>query len=167
MGETESEEVWSRETVPKVMKIITSRLRLPQPDIISLLLVSSSLNRTLLTSPSLWLVLDFHEMNNAGDRLIAALSLDIRVRLVHITKMCLVGHLYLAKWSGQDGFGSECAALKSDIFGSGQVRTALKKWIQFKRIIFILNAQTFPTHHPLKHLLDTHYPFMIIVLSNG
>ncbi|XP_076918188.1 F-box protein At3g58530-like isoform X1 [Bidens hawaiensis] len=59
------------------MKIIitSSRLRLPQRDIISLLLVSSPLNRTLVTLPSLWLVLDFHEMNNAGDRLIAALSL--------------------------------------------------------------------------------------------
>ncbi|KAF5785683.1 putative leucine-rich repeat domain superfamily [Helianthus annuus] len=84
MGETESEEVWSRETVPKVMKIITSRLRLPQPDIISLLLVSSSLNRTLLTSPSLWLLLDFHEMNNAGDRLIAALSLTRYHNVKHI-----------------------------------------------------------------------------------
>ncbi|KAK9065817.1 hypothetical protein SSX86_015218 [Deinandra increscens subsp. villosa] len=69
-------QLWSRETVPKVMKIISSRLRLPQRDIISLLLVSSSLNRTLVTSPSLWLVLDFHEMNNAGDRLLAALSLS-------------------------------------------------------------------------------------------
>ncbi|KAI3760546.1 hypothetical protein L1987_50942 [Smallanthus sonchifolius] len=72
---TMQQQLWSRETVPKVMKIISSRLRLPQRDIISLLLVSSSLNRTLVTSPSLWLVLDFREMNNAGDRLLAALSL--------------------------------------------------------------------------------------------
>ncbi|XP_076942572.1 F-box protein At3g58530 [Bidens hawaiensis] len=59
------------------MKMITSSrlLLLPQRDLISLLLVSSSLNRTLVTSPSLWLVLDFHEMNNSGHRLLAALSL--------------------------------------------------------------------------------------------
>lgn len=61
--------------MPKVMEIITSRLRLPQRDLISLLLLSSSIHRTLVSSSSLWLVLDFHEMNNAGDRLIAALSL--------------------------------------------------------------------------------------------
>lgn len=98
MGESDITMLWSRETVPKVMKIIISTLRLPQRDIISLLLVSSSLNHTLITSPSLWLVnpnsnlfklghflflildyfhqvLDFHEMNNAGDRLLAALAL--------------------------------------------------------------------------------------------
>ncbi|KAL8225276.1 hypothetical protein R6Q57_017833 [Mikania cordata] len=78
------DQVWSREIVPKVMKIISSRLRLPQRDIISLLLVSSSLNRTLVTSPSLWLVLDFHEMNNAGDRLLAALSLTRYHNVKHI-----------------------------------------------------------------------------------
>ncbi|KAK1412861.1 hypothetical protein QVD17_34430 [Tagetes erecta] len=75
MQQQQQQQLWSRETVPKVMKIISSTLRLPQRDIISLLLVSSSLNHTLITSPSLWLVLDFHEMNNAGDRLLAALSL--------------------------------------------------------------------------------------------
>ncbi|XP_076924943.1 F-box protein At3g58530-like [Bidens hawaiensis] len=78
MGEnSEEQQQWSRETVPRVMKIIitSSKLRLPQRDIISLLFVSSSLIRTLVTLPSLWLVLDFHEMNNAGDRLISARSL--------------------------------------------------------------------------------------------
>ncbi|KAL4558158.1 hypothetical protein LXL04_036356 [Taraxacum kok-saghyz] len=79
MGESDAEvvqqQVWSRETVPKVMKIISTRLRLPQRDLISLLLVSSSLHRTLVSIASLWLVLDFHEMNNAGDRLLAALAL--------------------------------------------------------------------------------------------
>ncbi|KAI3678189.1 hypothetical protein L6452_37473 [Arctium lappa] len=69
------QQVWNRETVPKVMNIISTRQRLPQPDLISLLLVSSSLHRTLVSSPSLWLVLDFHEMINAGDRLLAALAL--------------------------------------------------------------------------------------------
>ncbi|KAI3778726.1 hypothetical protein L2E82_08109 [Cichorium intybus] len=43
--------------------------------VFELLLVSSSLHRTLVSSASLWLVLDFHEMNNAGERLIAALAL--------------------------------------------------------------------------------------------
>ncbi|KVH94701.1 Leucine-rich repeat, cysteine-containing subtype [Cynara cardunculus var. scolymus] len=78
MAESHAEvlqQVWSRETMPKVMKIISTRLKLPQRDLISLLLVSSSLHRTLVSSPSLWLVLDFHEMVNAGDRLLAALAL--------------------------------------------------------------------------------------------
>ncbi|XP_031266639.1 F-box protein At3g58530-like [Pistacia vera] len=67
------EETWSRETVPKVMRIVSSRL--PQRDLISLLLVSPSLHRTLLSYSSLWLVIDLREMNNAGNRLIAALSM--------------------------------------------------------------------------------------------
>ncbi|KAJ0028512.1 hypothetical protein Pint_36350 [Pistacia integerrima] len=67
------EETWSRETVPKVMRIVSSRL--PQRDLISLLLVSPSLHRTLLSYSSLWLVIDLREMNNAGNRLMAALSM--------------------------------------------------------------------------------------------
>ncbi|GJT44202.1 F-box protein isoform X1 [Tanacetum coccineum] len=69
----QSEEQWSQETT--VMKILTTTLSLPQRDLISLLLLSSSIYRTLVSIPSLWMVLDFHEMTNAGDRLIAALSL--------------------------------------------------------------------------------------------
>lgn len=91
------EEAWSRETVPKVMKIVCSRSLLRQRDLISLLLVSSSLNRTLLASPSLWQVfsvvslcfevlavnaivlcfqvIDLREMPDAGNRLLRALSL--------------------------------------------------------------------------------------------
>lgn len=49
-----SEEV---ERMAKVMKIITTRLHLPQRDVVSLLLVSSSLHRILVSSPSLWLVI--------------------------------------------------------------------------------------------------------------
>ncbi|KAL6133807.1 hypothetical protein ACLB2K_066040 [Fragaria x ananassa] len=64
---------WSRETVPKVLKIVSTRL--PQRDLISLLLVSPWLNATLISHPSLWLLIDFREMNDAGNRLIAALSL--------------------------------------------------------------------------------------------
>ncbi|XP_071737504.1 F-box protein At3g58530 [Rutidosis leptorrhynchoides] len=97
MGENDEhhqlqQQVWSSETVPKVMKIITTTttrgggLKLAQSDLISLLLVSSSINRTLLSSLSLWLVLDFHEMNNAGDRLLAALSLT---RYHHVKQIIL------------------------------------------------------------------------------
>ena len=57
MAETDVEQVWSRETVPKMMKIISTRLRLPQPYLISLLIVSSSVHHTLISSPSLWMVL--------------------------------------------------------------------------------------------------------------
>uniref|UniRef100_A0A0V0GIB2 Putative ovule protein n=1 Tax=Solanum chacoense TaxID=4108 RepID=A0A0V0GIB2_SOLCH len=55
------------------MKIVSTRLQ--QRDLITLLLVNPSIHHTLLSHPSLWLVLDFHEMSNAGDRLVSALSL--------------------------------------------------------------------------------------------
>lgn len=71
--EAEGKVIWSRETIPRVLRIVSTTL--PQRDLISLLLVSPWLHRTLISYPSLWQVLDFHEMNNAGDRLVAALSL--------------------------------------------------------------------------------------------
>ncbi|KAH0971879.1 hypothetical protein GBA52_024035 [Prunus armeniaca] len=71
--EAAEEGTWSRETIPKVLKIVSSRLS--QRDLVSLLLVSPWLNGTLVSYPSLWLLLDLREMNNAGNRLIAALSL--------------------------------------------------------------------------------------------
>ncbi|XP_048320729.1 F-box protein At3g58530 [Ziziphus jujuba] len=82
-GETE-ELTWSRETVPKVLKLVSSRLS--QKDLISVLLVSPWLNRTLVSCPSLWLTLDFREMNNAGNRLAVALSLP---RYRHIKQINL------------------------------------------------------------------------------
>ncbi|KAF8403949.1 hypothetical protein HHK36_012056 [Tetracentron sinense] len=57
----------------RVLKVVSTRL--PQRDFISLLLVSPWLYRSLVSYPSLWQVLDLHEMNNAGDRLLSALSL--------------------------------------------------------------------------------------------
>ncbi|KAH9674040.1 F-box protein [Citrus sinensis] len=69
----EEEETWSKETVPKVIRIVSTRLS--QRDLISLLLVSPWLHRTLVSYPSLWLVIDLREMNNAGNRLVAALSI--------------------------------------------------------------------------------------------
>nr|GEY15825.1 F-box protein At3g58530 isoform X1 [Tanacetum cinerariifolium] len=80
----QSDEQWSQETT--VMKILTTTLSLPQRDLISLLLLSSSIYRTLVSIPSLWMVLDFHEMTNAGDRLIAALSLT---RYHHVKQIIL------------------------------------------------------------------------------
>ncbi|XP_012090841.1 F-box protein At3g58530 isoform X2 [Jatropha curcas] len=82
--EAEDELTWSRETIPRVMKIVSARL--PQKDLISLLLVSPWLHRTLISYPSLWLVLDFREMSKAGDRLIAALSLS---RYQHVKQISL------------------------------------------------------------------------------
>ncbi|OMO68838.1 Leucine-rich repeat, cysteine-containing subtype [Corchorus olitorius] len=91
--------IWNKETVPKVMKIVSTRLS--QRDLISLLLVSPSLHRTLLSYPSLWLAIDLREMNNAGDRLIAALSLP---RYQHVRQISLEfaqdiddGHLEILK----------------------------------------------------------------------
>ncbi|BFG38339.1 hypothetical protein CerSpe_246140 [Prunus speciosa] len=71
--EAAEEGTWSRESIPKVLRIVSTRL--PQRDLISLLLVSPWLNGTLVSYPSLWLLLDLREMNNAGNRLMAALSL--------------------------------------------------------------------------------------------
>ncbi|XP_015951181.1 F-box protein At3g58530 [Arachis duranensis] len=90
--ETEIEEgkdaIWCRETVPQVMKLVCSSLplTLSQTDLISLLLVSPWLNRTLLSSQPLWQSLSFRESNNAGNRLIAALSLP---RYRHVKKIDL------------------------------------------------------------------------------
>lgn len=55
MEEAEAEVTWKRETIPKVLKIVSTRL--PQRDLISLLLVSPWLHRTLVSHPSLWLVM--------------------------------------------------------------------------------------------------------------
>ncbi|KAB1222421.1 hypothetical protein CJ030_MR2G028749 [Morella rubra] len=84
MEEAEAELTWNRETVPKVLKIVSTRL--PQRDLTSLLLVSPWILRTLVSYPSLWLVLDLREMGNAGNRLIAALSLP-RYRYVKQIKL--------------------------------------------------------------------------------
>lgn len=79
MAEDEGES-WRKETIVEVIKIIcsvnsSSRL-LSQRDICSLLLLSPSCHRALLSLPSLWQALDFREMDRAGERLIAALSLE-------------------------------------------------------------------------------------------
>lgn len=50
----EEEEMWRREIVTSVMRIVSTRL--PQRDLISLLLVSPWLYRTLVSYPSIWLV---------------------------------------------------------------------------------------------------------------
>ncbi|KAK8590261.1 hypothetical protein V6N13_089024 [Hibiscus sabdariffa] len=95
----EQTSVWNKETVPKVMKIVSTRLS--QRDLISLLLLSPWLHRTLISYPSLWLSIDLREMNKAGDRLIAALSLP---RYQHVKQLSLEfaqdiddGHLEVIK----------------------------------------------------------------------
>ncbi|KAK2454527.1 RNI superfamily protein [Trifolium repens] len=76
MEETKDEDdVWCRETVPKVLKLVCCSLSLNHADLVSLLFVSPFIYRTLLSSQSLWQLLNFRELNNAGNRLIAALSL--------------------------------------------------------------------------------------------
>ncbi|CAN1772670.1 F-box protein At3g58530 [Linum perenne] len=69
----EEQVTWSRETVPRVMKIVGAKLS--QRDLVSLLLVSPWIHRTLVSYSSLWLVLDFRETTRAGERLVAALAL--------------------------------------------------------------------------------------------
>lgn len=126
-GGEAGELTWSRETVPKVLKIVSTRLS--QKDLISLLLVSPWLHSTLVSYPPLWLVLpfifsikkekrfdfsssisrimvlcdlgfwlltqvvDFREVNNAGNRLVVALSL-VSCLNVGFTKMFFVFHEY-------------------------------------------------------------------------
>ncbi|XP_052141796.1 F-box protein At3g58530 isoform X1 [Oryza glaberrima] len=67
------DEAWCRETVPRVMELVSPRL--PQRDACALLAVSPWCHRALVANPKLWEVLDLHEMNKAGDRLISAISL--------------------------------------------------------------------------------------------
>ncbi|KAG9450439.1 hypothetical protein H6P81_010404 [Aristolochia fimbriata] len=75
IGVEEAErEHWNRVTVPRVLQIVSTVLR--QRDVVTLLLVSPWCCRTLASDASLWQVLDLHEMNKAGERLIAALSLS-------------------------------------------------------------------------------------------
>ncbi|KAK7268205.1 hypothetical protein RIF29_20898 [Crotalaria pallida] len=73
----EEDKIWCRETVPKVLKLVCSTLTLTltHKDLVSLLLVSPWLHRTLVSSLPLWQSLSFRESNNAGNRLVAALSL--------------------------------------------------------------------------------------------
>ncbi|PKI42910.1 F-box protein At3g58530 [Punica granatum] len=72
-AEEEEELTWNRETVPKVLKIVS--MKLPRRVLISLLLVSPWLHRALVSYLPLWLVLDLRETSNAGIRLVNALSL--------------------------------------------------------------------------------------------
>ncbi|XP_020236354.1 uncharacterized protein LOC109815938 isoform X1 [Cajanus cajan] len=80
----DEEDVWCRETVPKVLKLVCSTLPLSHTDLVSLLLVSPSLHRTLLSSQPLCQSLNFRELNNAGNRLLAALSLPRYSSVKHI-----------------------------------------------------------------------------------
>lgn len=48
---------WNRETVPQIFLLVASTLPLSLPHLTSLLLLSPSIYRTLLSAPSLWLVL--------------------------------------------------------------------------------------------------------------
>ncbi|XP_003572520.1 F-box protein At3g58530 [Brachypodium distachyon] len=68
-----ADEAWCRETVPRVMELVSPRL--PQRDACALLAVSPWCHRALVANPKLWEVLDLHELKKAGDRLISALSL--------------------------------------------------------------------------------------------
>ncbi|CAA6659050.1 unnamed protein product [Spirodela intermedia] len=65
--------MWRKETVPRVMVIVSMSLR--QRDVFSLLLVSPWCYRSLLAQSTLWKALDLREMNKVGEKLISALSL--------------------------------------------------------------------------------------------
>ncbi|CAL4888493.1 unnamed protein product [Urochloa decumbens] len=73
MAAPAADEAWCRETVPRVMELVSPRLT--QRDVCALLAVSPWCYRALVANPRLWEVLDMREMKNAGDRLISALSL--------------------------------------------------------------------------------------------
>ncbi|KAF2618157.1 hypothetical protein F2Q68_00041742 [Brassica cretica] len=110
----EEEEMWRREIVTSVMRIVSTRL--PQRDLISLLLVSPWLYRTLVSYPSIWLNIDLRERTNAGDRLLAALSLPRYRQVKHINLEFSQGvedsHLQLVKSQCHDALSSlECLNL--------------------------------------------------------
>ncbi|KAL0848357.1 hypothetical protein Bca101_021604 [Brassica carinata] len=112
--EEEEEEMWRREIVTSVMRIVSTRL--PQRDLISLLLVSPWLYRTLVSYPSIWLNIDLRERTNAGDRLLAALSLPRYGQVKHINLEFSQGvedsHLQLVKSQCHDALSSlECLNL--------------------------------------------------------
>ncbi|GMH08224.1 hypothetical protein Nepgr_010064 [Nepenthes gracilis] len=81
-AEPAEEMIWSRETVPRVLRVVSTRL--PQRDLVSLMLVSHCLYRTLISYTSLWQILDFHEISNAGNRILSALSLPRYKHVRHI-----------------------------------------------------------------------------------
>ncbi|PIA48654.1 hypothetical protein AQUCO_01400911v1 [Aquilegia coerulea] len=80
----ENDLTWRKEIVPRVFQIVSTRISLPQRDLITLLLTSPWLNQALVSCSSLWQVLDFHEESNAGDRLIRALKLPRYHHVRHI-----------------------------------------------------------------------------------
>ncbi|MQL94146.1 hypothetical protein Taro_026799 [Colocasia esculenta] len=75
-GEQQQDEVWRKDTFPRVLALVSTRLRLSLRDVYSLLLVSPSCYRSLLSHPTPWQHLDLREMNKAGEKLISALSLS-------------------------------------------------------------------------------------------
>ncbi|XP_072958547.1 F-box protein At3g58530 isoform X1 [Typha angustifolia] len=95
---------WCRSTVPRVLEIVSTRLS--QRDVYSLLLVSPWCYRSLLSNPSLWEVLDLHEMKKAGDRLISALSLaryqHVKMIILEFAQDIEDKHLTLLKSKGAE-----------------------------------------------------------------
>ncbi|KAL9240184.1 hypothetical protein vseg_014432 [Gypsophila vaccaria] len=64
---------WRKERITRVLTIVSTKLT--QRHLLSLLLVSPWLHRTLSSYPTLWQVIDLREMSNSGERLLSALSL--------------------------------------------------------------------------------------------
>ncbi|KAJ4896137.1 F-box protein [Raphanus sativus] len=96
------------------MRIVSTRL--PQKDLVSLLLVSPWLYRTLVSYPSIWLNIDLREKTNAGGRLLAALSLQRYRQVKHINLEFSQGvddtHLQLVQSQCHDALSSlECLNL--------------------------------------------------------
>ncbi|RLM80991.1 hypothetical protein C2845_PM12G09660 [Panicum miliaceum] len=87
MAAPAADEAWCRETVPRVMELVS--LRLPQRDVCALLAVSPWCYRALVANPRLWEVFDLREMKNASDRLIRALPLKISDKGIEaVTSLC-------------------------------------------------------------------------------
>lgn len=81
--EGEEEGLWNKETVPEVMKIVCTCIKLPQRDLISLLLVSPWIYRDLISHPYLWLV----SIQKKTSRFLAV--------SVRIKDSCVVGFFFL------------------------------------------------------------------------
>ncbi|KAG9129111.1 hypothetical protein Leryth_006369 [Lithospermum erythrorhizon] len=95
------EEYARKQTLATAMAIVAKHIKLRQRDLVSLLFVNRMLHNTLVCSFTLWQTLNLRLMNNAGDRLLSALTLTRYHNVEHIDLASAKGiedkHLKLLK----------------------------------------------------------------------
>ncbi|GAA0169801.1 hypothetical protein LIER_24202 [Lithospermum erythrorhizon] len=95
------EEYARKQTLATAMARVAKHIKLPQRDLVSLLFVNRMVHNTLVCSFTLWQTLNLRLMNNAGDRLLSALTLIRYHNVEHIDLASAKGiedkHLKLLK----------------------------------------------------------------------